>query len=58
MPAKKKNNSPKKIFGVIDNTVGNYENDPFVIKKTNDAKEFLKKVGLPKNLTKKQLGLE
>ena len=57
MPRKKKKNIKNKIFGIVDNSVGNYENDPFVIKKTNDAKEFIKKVGLPKNLTKEQLGL-
>jgi hypothetical protein len=32
--------------------VGNYEKHPFFIKKANEAKALLKKVGLPKKLTK------
>jgi len=50
MPAiqKKKKINPKKLFGVIDPKVGNYEKHPFFVKKANEAKEFLKKVGLPK----------
>jgi hypothetical protein len=53
-----RNTAPKKFFAEITNDVGNHENDPFVVKKTNDAKEFIKKYGLPKHLTKEQLGLK
>jgi hypothetical protein len=38
--------------GVIDSSVGNYEKHPFFIKKANEAKALLKKVGLPKELSK------
>jgi hypothetical protein len=58
MPRKEKTNQDKKYFAIIDNSVGNHENDPFVVKKTNDAKEFIKKYGLPKHLTNEQLGFD
>jgi len=38
--------------GIIDASVGNYEKHPFFIKKANEAKALLKKVGLPKELSK------
>ncbi len=40
----------KKLHGVISKTVGNYENDPFVVKKTNEVRELIKEVGLPKKI--------
>jgi hypothetical protein len=50
---KKKNTAKaKKILGVVDKSVGNYEKHPFFVKKANEAKAFLKAVGLPKNLPK------
>lgn len=38
--------------GVIDSSVGNYEKHPFFIKKANEARALLKKVGLPKEFLK------
>ena len=34
----------------VSDTVGNYEKHPFFVKKTNAAKSFLSKVGLPEQL--------
>ena len=42
----------KRPLGEIDPKVGNYEKHPFFVKKTNEAKAFLNKAGLPKQLTK------
>ncbi len=55
MPQTIKNKSvskKKKILGVIDKSVGNYEKHPFFVKKANEAKALLKAVGLPKKLAK------
>jgi hypothetical protein len=54
MPAiqKKKKINPKELFGKIDPNVGNYGKHPFFVKKANEAKAFLKAVGLPKKLAK------
>ena len=54
MPAIQKNKkvNPKKLFGVIDPKVGNYEKHPFFVKKANEAKAILKRVGLPKKVAK------
>ena len=50
---KNKNTSKKKkILGVVDKSVGNYEKHPFFIKKANEAKALLKEVGLPKKLAR------
>jgi len=35
----------------VSDTVGNYENHPFFVKKAKEAKEFLKKAGIPKYIT-------
>jgi hypothetical protein len=48
-----KNNRSKKASAVIDNNVGSYEKHPFFVKKANEAKAILKKVGLPKKLKSK-----
>ena len=61
MPVTNKNNNPVKQAKVsklpaktatITKEVGNYEKHPFFVKKANDMKEFLEKVGLPKRLAK------
>jgi hypothetical protein len=44
----------KKTPGKVDKSVGNYEKHPFFIKKANEAKTLLKKVGLPKKTTKSE----
>lgn len=38
---------------VISDSVGNYEEYPFFVRRRNEAKAFLKKVGLPAELTVK-----
>ena len=38
----------------IDKSVGSYEKHPFFVKKANEMKALIKKVGLPKELTKKK----
>lgn len=48
----KKSTKTKKFLGVIDPKVGNYEKHPFFVKKANEAKALLIKVGLPKQLVK------
>lgn len=48
----KSNSKNKKTFAVVDSKVGNYENDPFFVKKANASKTLLKAVGLPRQLTK------
>lgn len=40
--------SLKKLNGVISDKVGNYQADPFFVKKAAEAKALIKKVGLPK----------
>jgi hypothetical protein len=49
---------PKKIreqlLGTLSNEVGNFENDPFFVKKAKEDREWLERVGLPKELTKKK----
>jgi len=49
MPAAKKNKKTtrKKIYGIIDPTVGNYEKHPYFVKKANEVKALIEKVGLP-----------
>lgn len=58
MPVLKKNKKAsrkrlrKKLGGVIDSSVGSYANDPFVIKKAEEAKEILRQSPLPKRTSK------
>ena len=51
MPAVNKKTSTKriqkKLHGVIDSSVGSYANDPFFIKKAEEAKELLRRAPLP-----------
>jgi len=56
MPASKKNKKTtnKKIHGIIDPSVRNYGNDPYFVKKANEMKELIEKVGLPKEFYKKK----
>ncbi len=56
MPIIKQKSKLKKqqSTGVVDNSVGSYEKHPFFVKKANEAKALIKKVGLPKELTKKK----
>lgn len=37
----------------VSDAVGNYENEPFFIKKAASDKAYLQKVGWPKQVTKK-----
>ena len=48
-----KRTSSKKFPRItVSNKVGNYEKHPFFVKKANDAKELLERVGAPKFITK------
>jgi hypothetical protein len=38
---------------IISDSIGNYEKHPFFVRRRNEAKAFLKKVGLPAGLTVK-----
>jgi hypothetical protein len=40
----------------VSDAVGNYEKHPFFVKKTNAAKSYLSKVGLPEQLKVKARG--
>jgi hypothetical protein len=44
----------KQLPGTIDKSVGNYENDPFFVKKTQEVKARLEKMGLSEKLAKKK----
>jgi hypothetical protein len=57
VPEKKINKklSGKKKEPIVSENVPSYETHPFFIKKANEAKAFLKAVGLPKKLAKKAL---
>ena len=44
----------QKPNGVVDSSVGSYEKHPFFVKKANEAKALIKKVGLPKEITRKK----
>ncbi|MCW3118128.1 MAG: hypothetical protein JWM28_2210 [Chitinophagaceae bacterium] len=48
-----KSKQSTKSGAIISDKVGSYEKHPFFIKKANEAKSFLKKAGLPKELVKK-----
>ena len=48
MPVTVSNKRTKKASAIVDSKVGNYEKHPFFVKKANEAKAILKKVGLPK----------
>jgi hypothetical protein len=57
MPSVTKNKVKSKkaiLGGVVDKSVGSYEKHPFFVKKANEAKALIKKVGLPKELTGKK----
>jgi hypothetical protein len=47
------NTTFKRLGGIVTDEVGNYEKHPFFVKKANEAREKLKKVGLPKQNIKK-----
>jgi hypothetical protein len=49
-PAKKRN-AQEPAF-IISDKVGNYEKHPYFVKKANDAKELIKKYGLPNEVVK------
>ena len=51
---KTKKVSGKKTHAIIDPSVGNYEKHPFFVKKANEMKELINKVGLPKDLLVKK----
>jgi hypothetical protein len=47
---KKSAGKAQTIKAIVTNEVGNYEKHPFFVKKANEAKELLQKIGLPKVL--------
>jgi hypothetical protein len=50
-----KPSSAKKVYNDrISDEVGNYEKHQYFVKKANDAKEFLDRVGLPKEFLEKR----
>ena len=51
--SKKAQTETKKVSAFVSDAVGNYEKHPFFIKKATGAKALLRKVGLPKQLSKK-----
>lgn len=50
MPVSSKNKKHKfqKGSAFVDGSIGNYQKQPFFVKKANEAKAILKDVGLPK----------
>ncbi len=40
---------------IVSDSVGNYEKHPFFVRRTIEAKSFLKRVGLPAELTVKTI---
>lgn len=53
---KNEKNKDVKKFGnaIISDKVKDYSNDPFVIKKNKQSREFLEKHGFPKELLEKK----
>ena len=51
---RKRTSTKKKPRITLSESVGNYEKHPFFVKKANEMKEFLKKAGVPKFITKEQ----
>ncbi len=49
---KKRVRAIKGKAAIVSSTIGNYEKHPFFVKKKEQAKAFLKKVGLPPVLAK------
>lgn len=47
---KSKKKATTKMGGIITNEIVNYENHPYFTKKDEEAKEFIKVAGLPKEL--------
>lgn len=45
---RKKKLAKKKYFGTIDPNMKNFGNDPYFVKKAEEAKAFLKRAGVPK----------
>ena len=45
---KNKKRTVTKFGGIISDKVGDYANDPYFVKKAEEAREFLKIAGLPK----------
>lgn len=58
MAQKKIHELPRQFFSIESGEERSYDDHPFFVKKKNDAMAFLKKHGLPRNLTKEQLGFE
>ena len=55
MSSKDKNTTQKKIGNaIISDKVKDYGNEPFIIKKAKESKEFLEKHGFPKELLEKK----
>jgi len=54
MPAIKKEREAKLNYGntIVDETVKDHSNDPFVVKKNEEAKAFLQKNGFPTQVKK------
>jgi hypothetical protein len=50
MPNKTKKIRNHKIYSVPNYLPDRFENDPLFVKKTEEARAFLKKVGFPKEL--------
>ena len=44
----------KKLIGTLTNKKDIWKNHPFFVKKAQEAKEFIERVGLPEELTKKK----
>jgi hypothetical protein len=51
--SKADNQQVRSKAAIISDSVGNYEKHPFFVRRRNEAKAFLKKVGLPAELTVK-----
>ena len=47
-----KNNAQRTTRAIISNDVRDYGNDPFVLKKAKESKEFLEKHGFPEDFIK------
>ena len=54
MPVVKKNTVQKNSKTPTSHKVKDYGNDPFILKKTKQSKEFLEKHGFPKELVNKK----
>ena len=52
--SRQKQKPQRGYMGKLDNSIGDFGNHPFFVRKAEEAKEFIKKHGLPGEQTKRK----